>query len=548
VQLTAPSSFQGKGFSYWIVNGVKYTNRTISVTVDKDLNAKVYYGLPKIGLNRTRLNFGYAKGGAVPGSQRFTIESIDGIINWTAKADVSWIKLEPSSGTDSGSVTVSVDPSGLPEGTYTGTITISDPNASNSPQKVEVKLQVYKSGSTQSPYGAFDTPANGSVIKGGVAVTGWALDDIGTHRVQISVEFEFDKEPIYVGDAVFVEGARPDVEQAYPDYPENYKAGWGYMMLTNCFPNGGNGKCKIYAIATDQEGNQVTLGTKTVTCDNANAVKPFGAIDAPTQGGTASGGDYINWGWVLTPQPNSIPTDGSTIRVFVDGVNLGSPAYNTYRPDVADLFPDHANSNGAGGYFYLDTTAYANGVHTIQWVATDDAGNIDGIGSRYFTIQNTNTGSTQTNKQQGQQPGYQPGGKNDHLLPITSLANIPMYFQTIQIKKGYKENIEPQTNFPDNNGIVSIQIKELERIEIYLHPKEEPARPWENMGKWMGYQLVDNQLRSLPIGSTLDIERGIFYWQPGPGFIGEYGFVFICERPNDDITQTHINVTIKSQN
>lgn len=549
VQLAAPSSFQGKGFSYWIVNGVKYTSNTISVTVDKDLNAKVYYGLPKIGLNRTRLNFGYAKSGTVPGSQKFSILSIDGIINWTAEANASWIKLEPSSGSSSGVATVSVDPYGLSVGTHTGTITISDPNASNSPQKVEVKLEVYKSGSTQSPYGAFDTPANGSVIKGGVAVTGWALDDIGTRQVQISVKFEFDIEPIYIGDAVFVEGARPDVEQAYPDYPENYKAGWGYMMLTNCFPDGGNGKCKIYAIATDQEGNQVTLGTKTVICDNANAVKPFGAIDTPTQGGTASGSNYINWGWVLTPQPNYIPTDGSTILVFIDGVNLGSPAYNTYRPDVANLFPDYANSNGAGGYFYLDTTAYTNGMHTIQWVATDDAGNTDGIGSRYFTIQNANIGSTQMNKQQAQKPGYQPGGKNDPLLSITSLTNIPMYYQAVQFKKGYKENIEPKTIFPDNNnGIVFIQINELERIEIYLHPKEERTYPWENIGKWMGYQLVDDQLRSLPIGSTLDIERGIFYWQPGPGFIGEYGFVFICKRANDDIAQTHINVTIKSQN
>jgi hypothetical protein len=123
-----------------------------------------------------------------------------------------------------------------------------------------------------------------------------------------------------------------------------------------------------------------------------------------------------------------------------------------------------------------------------------------------------------------------------------------MYFQAVQIKKGYKENLEPKTIFPDNNGIVNIQIIELERIEIYLHTKEERACPWENIGKWLGYQMVGDQLRSLPIGSTLDIEKGIFYWQPGPGFIGEYGFVFISKRPNDDITQTHINVTIKSQN
>jgi hypothetical protein len=194
---------------------------------------------------------------------------------------------------------------------------------------------------------------------------------------------------VFIGDAVFVEGARPDVEQAYPTYPNNYKAGWGYMLLTNFLPNGMYGIFTLHAIATDMEGNQVTLGTKTILVDNANAVKPFGAIDTPSQGGTASGRSYINWGWVLTPQPYHIPRDGSTINVYVDGVNIGRPVYNIYRSDIANLFPGYANCNGAIGYFYLDTTAYENGVHTIQWTATDSGGNSDGIGSRYFTIQNT---------------------------------------------------------------------------------------------------------------------------------------------------------------
>ncbi|UCH94271.1 MAG: hypothetical protein JSV88_28940 [Candidatus Aminicenantes bacterium] len=160
------------------------------------------------------------------------------------------------------------------------------------------------------------------------------------------------------------------------------------MLLTNFLPNGGNGVFTIQATATDASSHQVSLGTITITCDNANAVKPFGAIDTPTQGGTASGSPFVNWGWVLTPQPNKIPTNGSTIDVWIDGVNVGHPHYNIYRSDIAALFPGYANSNGAAGYFYLDTTAYENGVHTIQWTAKDNAGNTDGIGSRYFTIQN----------------------------------------------------------------------------------------------------------------------------------------------------------------
>jgi hypothetical protein len=38
---------------------------------------------------------------------------------------------------------------------------------------------------------------------------------------------------------------------------------------------------------------------------------------------------------------------------------------------------------------------------------------------------------------------------------------------------------------------------------------------------------VGDQLKSLPVGSTLDSETGIFYWQPGPGFVGEYQLQFV---------------------
>ena len=55
---------------------------------------------------------------------------------------------------------------------------------------------------------------------------------------------------------------------------------------------------------------------------------------------------------------------------------------------IAALFPGYANTNGAVGYFVLDTTTLTNGVHTIAWVVRDSAGNASGIGSRYFTVVN----------------------------------------------------------------------------------------------------------------------------------------------------------------
>ena len=72
--------------------------------------------------------------------------------------------------------------------------------------------------------------------------------------------------------------------------------------------------------------------------------------------------------------------------VYIDGVPVGHPTYNQFRGDIAALFPGLNNSDGAVGYFMIDRTALSNGVHTISWGVTDNAGNAEGIGSRYFTV------------------------------------------------------------------------------------------------------------------------------------------------------------------
>ncbi len=396
---------------------------------------------------------------------------------------------------------------------------------------------------TDPPFGSFETPIDGSNVASSIPVSGWALDETGIDSVKIYRAQ--GNSLIYIGDAVFVEGARPDVAQLYPVYPNNTRAGWGYMMLTNFLPNSGNGTFVLHAIATDLVGKTTTLGTKTIHCDNANAVKPFGAIDTPTQGGTASGSSFVNWGWVLTPQPNSIPTDGSTINVFVDGVNIGNPTYNIYREDIAFFFPGYANSNGAIGYFYLDTTAYTNGIHTIYWTAADSGGNVDGIGSRYFSIQNSGTRSVVS----GQWPVV--SGKH-------TLSKIPVDDSSpVEIIKGFNRNEAPLKSYPDDNGIMTVEIQELERIEIYLRDYQTEVNASvtkdssnnskfkiQNSKFYPGYQVIGNQLTSLPIGSTLDTGRGIFYWQPGPGFIGEYFFVFIEIGKNGMMSKTDIIIRI----
>ena len=509
-----------------VTNDLEGTSRPQGNGYDIGCYEFLFTPYPIISLDKTLFNFA-GSGSHVTDSQLLRISNVGtGIFNWTAEPGESWIQVSPSSGSSPGNVTVTVNPTGLSPGTVTGTITITAENAHNSPQIVKVNMTVYKPGSTGAPFGYFETPADKTTgITGSIPVTGWALDDIRVNKLEIYLEQ--GKKLVFIGNAVFIEGARPDVEQAYPTYPFNYKAGWGYMLLTNFLPDQGNGTFTLYAVAVDNEGNHSTLGTKTITCDNTHAVKPFGAIDTPNQGGTASGKQFANWGWVLTPQPNSIPIDGSTINVWVNGVNLGHPIYNIHRADIADLFPGYFNSNGACGYYYLNTSKYENGMHTIVWSAEDSAGNKEGIGSRYFFIENESELYSQPDSVASCQKKLTVIDEDFNLFPVD--LHTPLW-----LSKGYRENVKPQRIYPGEKGITYIKIKELERIEIRVAPENSIVS---------GYMLVGHQLRPLPIGSTLDTQTKTFYWQPGPGFVGDYRLSFILK--DQDGRMKRINIVIR---
>jgi hypothetical protein len=295
----------------------------------------------------------------------------------------------------------------------------------------------------------------------------------------------------------------------FPAYPLNYRAGWGYQMLTNFLPNAsgsgasGNGTYKLHAIPFDKAGNQVDLGTRTITVDNAHAAKPFGTIDTPGQGGTISGASFVNFGWALTPQPAMIALDGSTITVVIDGMLMGHPVYNNFRSDIANLFPGYANSGGAVGYYYLDSTKLTNGVHTISWNAFDNQGRGEGLGSRYFNVFNTGGGGV---------------AAPEDLIPTTA----------VRVRRGLNVNPEPEPIAPDADGNYSVTMEEVGHIELHL-------------GAASGNMLVQGEPQALPIGSTL--KGGIFYWQPGPGFLGDYTMQF--ERPDGSKIPLRVSILPK---
>jgi len=535
---TIVSSTANDGSFAWTLPGILADECLIKVSEIansqiSDISNAVFSigGPPSIILNRESFNFGYIKNGASPCPQTlFIYNGGGGTLNWSAEADASWINLNPTSGTGGGTVTIAINTIGLNIGSYMGTITVTDPDVDNSPQTAEVYLTVKNSNQDEIPFGTFASPDDGLTgVTGSIAVTGWALDDTCIESLKIYREVNGGLS--FIGDAVFVEGPRPDVEKAYPDYPNNYKAGWGYMMLTNFLPDG---QLVLKAIVKDTSGHQVVLGTKTITVDNANAVKPFGAIDTPDQGGNAFGTRFRNNGWALTPQPYKVPEDGSTIKVFIDGALVCNAKYSLYRADIAGLFPGYANSNGAWAYLDIDTTAYANGLHTIAWSVTDSAGRTDGVGSRYFSIQNA--GATSNSSAALYTMGRLSTGSM--LSPnLLSPKSIDLSFDhPITFKTGYSRNIKPQEVYPDEEGNLYFEINELERIEIQLN---------KNINS--GYQVVGNEFRPLPVGARLDPEKGIFCWQLGAGFLGNYELVFLGkqETGNPFIMRIHLTVNPK---
>jgi hypothetical protein len=137
----------------------------------------------------------------------------------------------------------------------------------------------------------------------------------------------------------------------------------------------------------------------------------------------------------------------------------------------------------------------------------------DGIGSRYFNVQNANSDN----------------------IPALALETAvpPSPVATVTLRNSFDFQREPQSLTPDEAGAYSVEMVELGRIELRL-------------GATDGNLLVNGERRSLPVGSTL--KDGVFYWQPGPGYFGEYYMVFHRLQTDDSSRDEHVHIRILRKN
>jgi Tol biopolymer transport system component len=495
-----------------------------------------------MALDKTALTFAATTSGGAFVSQtaeqvvQLTQSGI-GTVPWAAVSSQPWLLVSPASGTGSSSLSISVAPSaGLPPGgTVTGTVAVSLTGAVNTTLAITVTLTLMPNGTSAHPFGVVDTPSdNRTGVTGAIPFTGWALDDIEVTRVSICrAAFGAEVAPvdpncggaaeIFVGFAVFIDGARPDVAGTFPAFPLSTRAGWGFMVLTNMLPNQGNGTYRFTARAQDREGRFVVLGARTMTCANASATLPFGTLDTPLQGETISGANFINFGWALTPLPKTIPANGSRVRVLVDGVDFGRADYNHARSDIQALFPGFNNTNGAVGFHVLDTTLLENGLHTISWAVTDDQGAIDGIGSRFFTVSNGASAVTAAS------------AYSSARAPIDVEA-LPLDTSAIAGRRGWDLEAPYGWFGAGATGVTVIRSEEVSRVELQL-----------GEGDYRGYLRTPAGLAPLPIGSRLDPVTNTFTWAPSVGFVGRYDFVFVRSADGRAVSRRAIRIVLHAK-
>jgi uncharacterized protein (TIGR03437 family) len=109
-----------------------------------------------LSVSTNTLGFTYIPGGSTPVAQTVQVSGSGSALNFTVAANsgtagVNWLSVTPTSGTTPGTLSVSVNPTGLAAGTYGGSVVVTAPNASGSPQTIQVTLAVNAGTITASP-------------------------------------------------------------------------------------------------------------------------------------------------------------------------------------------------------------------------------------------------------------------------------------------------------------------------------------------------------------------------------------------------------------
>ncbi|NHM30023.1 Ig-like domain-containing protein [Neobacillus terrae] len=235
-------------------------------------------------------------------------------------------------------------------------------------KNVSVQNQSLSTSQSLTTRGTFDSPINGSIVKGNTLVRGWFLDSNGVSKIEVLVDGKI------MGPAQYGI-SRLDVQRVYPQY-QNANSGYQYTLNTT---NLSNGQHTLTVRETSKNGAIVNLPSRTVNVQNLS-LPIRGTLDSPLNGSTVNGDSLVR-GWLL--DPNGV----SKIEVLVDGKIIGQAQYGISRPDVQKIFPAYNNSN-AGYQYTLATSNLTNGLHSLSVRETSKNGTVLNLSSKTVNVQN----------------------------------------------------------------------------------------------------------------------------------------------------------------
>jgi N-acetylmuramoyl-L-alanine amidase len=224
--------------------------------------------------------------------------------------------------------------------------------------------------------GSIDVPADGATVSGYVQVIGFFLDGNLVSNVDVFVDGTDEANRVGAAGGANINIPRPDVLQFFPQYAGTAGAHPGYeaSFKASLFSNGTH---LVYVRVTDVEGCTYFLTPRSVTIDNSRNQPPFGGVDFPLpDSGVSANGVLTVAGWALDDRKID------HVDVFVDGLIERQAVTGVYRADVAANYPDNIQAIVSGFVLNIDSTRYANGVHTVTVKAVDDQGQQGFLGSR----------------------------------------------------------------------------------------------------------------------------------------------------------------------
>lgn len=163
-----------------------YSNTATSTSITVTVANQAVLSVPT-----STLSFSAVHGSTATSSQSVVVKNAGATsttLNWSASSTQTWLTFSLTSGSLSGNATTSVsfivNPATLALGTYNATATISDPNASSSPQTIPVTLTISSTGASAT----ITAPVDGTTLSGNASITASATSTVSIASLSLLID------------------------------------------------------------------------------------------------------------------------------------------------------------------------------------------------------------------------------------------------------------------------------------------------------------------------------------------------------------------------